>query len=299
MRYSLHGKTVLITGGGHGLGQIMALGAADRGATVVIWDTDTESAAATVEKITSRGGAASAMEVDVGDRAAVKRAALACGQVDVLINNAAVISGRPLLEASEEEIEDTFNVNTLALYWVTRAFLQGMISRGHGTVVTIASTAGLVGIPGQTDYGASKFAAIGFAEALRAELAKGNTGVNSLTVCPSYIDTRMFNGVQNRFPRLLPTLKAEKVAAKVLRGIERGQAQLVMPPLARTIPVARALHVRHFDRLMAFFGTSTAMDTFQGRGSTARPTPEDQAPPGSPAPEERTQPTSSEPPSAA
>ena len=288
MRYSLHGKTVLITGGGHGLGQVMALSAADRGATVVIWDTDADSAAATAEKITSRGGAASSMEVDVGDRAAVKHAALACGEVDVLINNAAVISGRPLLEVSDEEIEDTFNVNTLALYWVTRAFLNGMISRGHGTVVTIASTAGLVGIPGQTDYGASKFAAIGFAEALRVELSKGGTGVNSLTVCPSYIDTRMFNGVQVRFPRLLPTMKAEKVAEKVLRGIERGQAQLVMPPLARTIPVARALHVRHFDRLMAFFGTSVAMDTFKRRGPAARPAPQDQARPDSPAPQRLT-----------
>lgn len=288
MRYSLHGKTVLITGGGHGLGQVMALSAADRGATVVIWDTDADSAAATAEKITSRGGTGSSMEVDVGDRAAVKHAALACGEVDVLISNAAVISGRPLLEVSDEEIEDTFNVNTLALYWVTRAFLNGMISRGHGTVVTIASTAGLVGIPGQTDYGASKFAAIGFAEALRVELSKGGTGVNSLTVCPSYIDTRMFNGVQVRFPRLLPTLKAEKVAEKVLRGIERGQAQLVMPPLARTIPVARALHVRHFDRLMAFFGTSVAMDTFKRRGPAARPAPQDQARPDSPAPQRLT-----------
>lgn len=265
MHYDLRGRTVLITGAGSGLGRQLALSAAARGAKVIIWDTSSESGAATRDTILHRGAEASCLTIDVSDRAAVAAAADSTGAVDVVINNAGMITGKRLLEASDEEIDRTYAVNTLSLYWVTRAFLGGMISRGHGTVVTVASTAGLVGVPQQTDYSASKFAAFGFAESLRAELAKDNTGVNSLIACPSYLDTGLFDGVRTRFPLILPRLKADKVAEKILRHVERGKSQLIMPPLARAIPVARAMHVKHFDHTMAFFGASNAMDNFRGR----------------------------------
>lgn len=265
MRYDLRGKTVLITGGGSGLGRQLALRAAERDAAVVIWDISPEAGEATQEMIADRGGQALSLPVDVSDRDAVTEAAVTTGPVDVLINNAGVITGKRLTEAFDAEIEHTFAVNTLSLFWVTRAFLDGMISRGHGTVVTVASTAGLVGVPQQTDYSASKFAAFGFAESLRAELVKDNTGVNSLIVCPSYLDTGLFDGVRTRFPLILPRLKADKVAEKVIRHVEQGKSQLIMPPLARTIPVARAMHLKHFDHTMGFFGASSAMDGFRGR----------------------------------
>jgi all-trans-retinol dehydrogenase (NAD+) len=265
VRYHLTGQRVLITGGASGLGRLLALKAAARGAHVVIWDLAEAGGQATAEEITSSGGIATAMTVDVADREEVRQAAQRCGNVDVLINNAGVINGQRLLETSEDQISETLNVNTLALFWVTRAFLDGMISRGHGAVVTVASSAGLVGVPGLTDYAASKFAAFGFAEALRGELSQDRTGVTSLTVCPSHLDTAQFDGVSTRFPQLLPRLSASRVAEKILRGIERQRSQLIMPPLARTIPVARAMNVRHFDRMMAFFGTGTAMDAFRGR----------------------------------
>lgn len=253
---------MLITGGGSGLGRQLAVRAAAKGATVVVWDICAASAQATADHITQDGGRATAMAVDVTDRAAVRQAAESCGEVDVLINNAGLTRGNRLMGTTDEQIEETFNTNTLALYWVTRAFLGGMISRGHGTVVTVASTAALVGVPGQTAYAASKFAAFGFAESLRAELERDRTGVGSLTICPSHLDTGMFQGARMRFPVLLPTLKSRTVAQKVLRAVERGHAQLVLPPLARAIPVARAMHVRHFDRLMALFGTSRVMDAY-------------------------------------
>ena len=151
---------------------------------------------------------AQAFACDVSDREQVYARAdevrAAAGDVDVLVNNAGVVSGRPLLELSDEAIERTFGVNTLALFWTTRAFLPAMKARGSGHVVTVASAAGLIGTARETDYAASKFAAVGFNEALRQELRRGASGVRTTVVCPYYIDTGMFKGVKTRFPFLLP-----------------------------------------------------------------------------------------------
>src|SRR5207249_2932649 len=83
------------------------------------------------------------------------------GPIDILVNNAGVVSGRTLLEARDDDILRTFDVNTLALFWTTRAFLPAMLERGTGHVVTIASAAGLVGTSRLVDYCASKHAAVG------------------------------------------------------------------------------------------------------------------------------------------
>jgi all-trans-retinol dehydrogenase (NAD+) len=261
----LSGSTVLVTGGGSGLGRRMALEAARRGARVLIWDISTDGGTDVRDEIRSAGGVAEAQTVNVADRDSVKEAAAAAGPVDVLINNAGVVTGRLLLDAADEDIQRTFNVNVMALYWVTRAFLPGMISRGRGTVVTIASAAGLVGVAKQTDYSASKFAAFGFNESLRAELRAGGNSINTLVVGPYYIDTGMFDGVRTRFPRLLPILKEAEVAAKILDSIESGRRKLVLPPVVNLVPVARILPVAAFDRVMDVLGINRTMDHFTGR----------------------------------
>lgn len=268
----LSGSTVLVTGGGSGLGRRMALLAARRGARVLIWDLAADGGRNVRDEIRAGGGAAEAQTVNIADKEAVQTAAAEAGPVDVLINNAGVVSGQLLLDAADEDIERTFNVNVLALYWVTRAFLPGMTGRGSGTVVTIASAAGLVGVARQTDYSASKFAAFGFNESLRAELraelrsgGSDGAGVRTMVVCPYYIDTGMFDGVRTRFPLLLPILKEEEVAAKILDGIEAGREKLVFPPLVNLVPAARILPVAGFDRLMDFLGINRTMDHFTGR----------------------------------
>ncbi|MFP5313556.1 MAG: SDR family NAD(P)-dependent oxidoreductase, partial [Actinomycetes bacterium] len=146
----------------------------------------------------------------------------------------------------------------------------GMAERGRGTVVTIASAAALVGVARQTDYSASKFAAFGFNESLRAELRAGNADVNTLVVCPYYIDTGMFDGVQTRWPRLLPILQEEDVAAKVLDAVEAGRRKLVLPPLVNVLPALRILPVGVFDGLMDVLGVNRTMDNFTGRTAPAR-----------------------------
>jgi all-trans-retinol dehydrogenase (NAD+) len=267
----LSGATLLVTGGGSGLGRRMALGAAQRGSRVVIWDVDAERGAAVRDEIRAAGGSAEAQAVDVTDRAAVKAAAAVAGAVDVLVNNAGVVSGRQLLDATDEAIERTMKVNVLALYWVTRAFLGGMASRGRGTVVTVASAAGLVGVARQTDYSASKFAAFGFNESLRAELRAGDRSVNTLVVCPYYIDTGMFDGVQTRWPRLLPILQEEQVATRVLDAVEAGHRKLVLPAIVNLLPALRILPVSVFDRLMDLLGVNRTMDHFTGRAGQSPP----------------------------
>ena len=157
-------------------------------------------------------------------------------------------------------------MNTLAGYWTTRAFLPGMLDRDRGTIVTLASAAGLVGVARQTDYSASKWAAIGFTESLRAELRASGSQVSTLVVAPYYIDTGMFAGVRTRVPLLLPILKEAKVATQILDAIASGRQQLVLPPLARVVPALRVLPVRAFDVVMDLFGINHTMDHFIGRG---------------------------------
>ncbi|MCY7411527.1 MAG: SDR family oxidoreductase [Salinibacterium sp.] len=266
----MNGSRVLITGAAGGLGRQLALEAARRGAEVIIWDLSTDGATAVRDEIIAAGGKAGAFTVNVADRQAVADAAVQVGGLDVVINNAGIVTGAKLLEATDAQIQRTFDVNALALYWVTRAFLGGMIERGSGAVATIASAAGLVGVARQTDYSASKFAAFGFTESLRNELRTDGHNVGTLVVCPYYVDTGMFEGVGTKFPRLLPILNEVTVAKRVIEGIENGREQLIMPWLVRVMPAVRILPGRGFDRVMDFFGINQTMDHFVGRTA---PTP--------------------------
>jgi all-trans-retinol dehydrogenase (NAD+) len=119
------------------------------------------------------------------------------GDPIVVVNNAGVVSGQHLIDLAPEQIERTFAVNVLALYWVTKAFLPAMLANGEGHVVTVASAAGLIGVAKQTDYSASKHAAVGFDESLRMELRRMGSRLRTTVVCPYYIDTGMFEGASS------------------------------------------------------------------------------------------------------
>jgi all-trans-retinol dehydrogenase (NAD+) len=271
---TINNKHVLITGGASGLGRLLALRCAELGAGVTLWDLDVagaEAVAAEAKADAAAGGAGAirAFACDVGDREQVYARAAevreTLGPVDILVNNAGIVSGKPLLELPDERIELTFRVNALALFWTTKAFLPGMIARGAGHVVTVASAAGLIGSPRETDYASSKFAAVGFNEALRLELKRNAPGIKTTVVCPFYIDTGMFAGVKTRFPLLLPILKEADVTERILRGIQHDRPQVLMPFMVRTLPAMRLLPVWAFDRLADFFGVTVAMDEFTGR----------------------------------
>ncbi|MDR1799236.1 MAG: SDR family oxidoreductase [Bifidobacteriaceae bacterium] len=262
------GARVLITGGGSGVGRLMALGAARKGAHVIVWDLNRQRADSVRDQILSLGGKASSYGVDVSDQAAVTQAAqeaLAAGPVDILINNAGVVGGRYLVDESKAAVDRTIDVNTKGPIWVTQAFLPGMVNQGRGYVVTIASAAAILAGSKMTDYGASKAGALRFMEALRGEMRELRTGVRTMAVCPFYIDTGMFAGVKTKVPWLLPILKPQEVAARVLRGVERGDQMIIMPPFVRIVPALRLLPVGVADHVADTFGINAAMSTFEGR----------------------------------
>ncbi|MBD3689701.1 SDR family oxidoreductase [Nanchangia anserum] len=268
-RRPLAGRRVLVTGAASGIGEIMAREAARRGAShVVIWDRDEHGAERVARTITARGHRACAWEVDLTDAEAVERAGRAVteaiGGIDVLINCAGVVTGKAVLDVGEDDLERVYGVNVFALYRTARAFLPGMLERDDGLIVTIASAAGLVGVARQTDYSASKFAAVGFSEALRAELRHAGSAVTTLTVMPYYIDTGMFAGVRTRFPRLLPVLEPADVARRVLDQIEAGAATVALPRFARAVQLVKVVTPVH-DILTDIFGINATMDHFTGR----------------------------------
>ena len=259
----LSGRTVLITGAASGIGRSMARRMAERGARILAWDVDLARLEALAGDLPGRSHRWDL--VDVSDRRAVYGAARRAGAIDVLVNNAGIVSGQRLLEVSDEQIEQTMRVNALALFWTTKAFLSDMIRRGQGHVVTVASAAGLMGVAGLVDYTASKFAAVGFDDALRSELGRTAPGVKTTIVCPYYINTGMFDGVRTRFPLLLPILDESRVAERIVRAIEKEQPRVVMPLLVRFVPLLRMLPVGVFDALSSFLGLNRGMDHFRGR----------------------------------
>ena len=262
--------SMVITGGGSGIGRLVALGAARKGARVVIWDRDEAAARLVAGEVSEAGGRGHAVVVDLADADAIELAAaetLMLGAVDVLVNNAGVVSGKPLTELSVAQIELTMRVNAIAPMLVTRALLPAMRDAGRGRVVTVASAAGFIGVAGQTDYAASKFAAVGFMESLRSELRKSGSPITALTVAPFYIDTGMFEGVTTKVPALLPILSQTHVATRILAAIESRQALLALPPLVRLVPALKVLPAPVADWLADALGVNEGMDGFTGRSA--------------------------------
>jgi all-trans-retinol dehydrogenase (NAD+) len=266
----IKGSRALITGAASGIGRLLATELGQAGASLVLWDVDEQGLDEVQAELRAAGCEADAYVCDLTRRediAAVAVETLArSGPVDILVNNAGVVSGKSLLDVSPDEIERTFQVNALALFWTARAFLPGMLERDSGHLVTIASAAGLAGTSKLTDYCSSKFAAVGFDESLRVELKRQNSKVMTTVVCPFYTDTGMFAGVRTRFPWLLPILDPDYVVRRTVRAIEKNRRRLIMPRFVYTGWPIRLLPVDWFDALMAFFGISHSMDDFRGRG---------------------------------
>ena len=274
----IKGAVVLITGAGSGIGRLMAVEAARRGArAVIVWDLNAEGGAETAGMAEAAATAprfrSGAFTVDVTDAEAVHEAAAQTlseyGRVDILINNAGIVTGKPVLETTDRDVQRSFEVNTIAHYRTVREFLPGMIARDRGSVVTIASAAGLVGVPRLSDYNGSKFGAVGFAQSLREELRHMGSHVHTLLYCPYYISTGMFAGVKTKFSLVLPILTPEKVATQVLDAIDKGTQFKVHPPIVRVVQILQAFPVPFMDAMVEFFGVADTMNEFTGRAGDA------------------------------
>jgi all-trans-retinol dehydrogenase (NAD+) len=262
-------KVSLITGGARGLGRLVAQKMAAKGSHVVLWDMADESLANTASEISAVGHKVTTYHCDVSDREMVyglaRKVKQDVGKVDVIINNAAIVSGESFLECSDEQLERTVRVNLLAHFWTVKAFLPHMIQTNSGHIVTVASAGGIIGSSGLVDYSASKFGAFGFHEALRAELKNQKLKIHTTIVCPFYIKSEMFAGVKTRFPCFLPILDAEKVSERIVKAIISKKQRVIMPPLVYATWPLRLLPVSIFDKLATFLGVNDAMNEFQGR----------------------------------
>jgi all-trans-retinol dehydrogenase (NAD+) len=270
---NIHNKLVLVTGGASGIGRLMSLDFARRGAKVILWDLDGAAIKEMETEAAAQGLSITGMICDVSDREQVYRQAERLttehGPLDVLVNNAGVVSGRTLLETPDETIIRTININTLSLFWTVKAFLPGMMARDSGHLVTISSAAGLIGVTGLSDYSTSKFGAFGFHESIRMELRRRKSRIKTTVVCPFYIDTGLFQGVKTRFPLLLPILKSDYAARKIVMTVLKNRQRVVLPPFVKSIFLLRLFPTCVLDAVADFMGISRSMDDFTGRQKPA------------------------------
>ncbi|GIX42281.1 MAG: oxidoreductase [Leptospiraceae bacterium] len=271
---NIKNQNILITGGASGIGKLMAIGMAKKGAkNIVIWDVNEENLNQMREEWEKDNHFRSTNLItqfcDLTDKEMVydlaKKVLKELGTIDILVNNAGIVSGKSFLEISDEQIIRTFQVNVLAHFWTIRAFLPKMIENKNGFIVNIVSAAGLIGVYKQSDYGASKFAAFGFDESLRMEIQRNKWPVRNLVVCPYYINTGMFDGVKTRWPWILPILDQHKVVKKIIKAIEKNKKRLYMPWIVYLLPILRLFPVWFFDFFINLLGVNHTMDEFKGR----------------------------------
>jgi all-trans-retinol dehydrogenase (NAD+) len=266
----LQNARMLVTGAASGIGREMALAAAQRGARIIAWDMDAVGLDRLSGDLRTRGTDVHTFVVDVTDREAIYRTAASVeedlGGIDVLVLNAGIVDGATILEGSDEMLERVMGVNVLALFWCTKAFVPGMVERGHGHVVTIASITSLVPTPGMATYTVSKHAAYGFGETLRTELRSHAPGVHTSVVMPFFVSTGMFAGAGTvRLPFFNKHLEPAEVGERVVAAIEGNHERVIMPGIGVMTQAMRALPPGIYDAIAERVGLFSVMSHFHGR----------------------------------
>lgn len=271
---SVKGKNVLVTGAAMGLGKLFATNAVREGAaSVALWDSNETVLKETAVELEAAGGIIHYDTVDVTDADRIAEAAerllAEVGTVHVLFNNAGIVRGNGYFwESQRRDFVLTMEVNSLAPMLVAREFLPGMIASGQDCrLVNIASSAGLNAIPRMAAYAASKWAAVGFSDSVRLELEQaGYDRVRVTTVCPTYINTGMFDGAKGIL--FTPMLKQEDVVAETWRAMLAGDPFVVMPWTSRMNKVLTGvLPVRLRDAYLRRVGVYNSMDEFSGHSA--------------------------------
>lgn len=259
-RKSVRGQHVLVTGGCSGIGIGLVKKFVDLGCAVTVWDLPPPETAQEILPAHVMYA-----RVDVTDRETVYATARCMADVDILVLNAGIVAGKPLLESTDDMQEKVVQVNCISHFWMAKAFLPSMIRRKRGHIVHIASQAAAIGVNRMTDYCASKSGAFGFAESLRYELKAMGGAVKSTIVAPFYIKTGMFEGVRTRFAWLLPILDPAYVVDQIVLAVLTEKELLNLPLLANITPVLRLLPTPAFDFLADFLGINASMEHFVGR----------------------------------
>jgi short-subunit dehydrogenase len=237
----LRGAVAVVTGASAGIGEATAKALAREGAKVVLAARRLDRLEALAAEIENHGGIALAVRCDVTqpDRIAVFPGVVkeAFGPCDVLINNAGIPSRGAFEELSYDQIEKVVNVNVLGVMYGTRAFLPGMLERGRGHIVNVASLAGRFAAPGVPVYTATKHAVVAFSESLNYDVER--RGVLVTSVNPGFVATEGFpqERVDQRF-----VLPVERVANAIIRVLVEGIApELSVPRWVSPLQAFRVL----------------------------------------------------------
>ncbi|MDQ2670858.1 MAG: SDR family NAD(P)-dependent oxidoreductase [Gemmatimonadota bacterium] len=253
-KFSFEGRTALVTGGSRGLGLILARRLLDEGARVAICGRDGETLEDARRQL-GDGPDLLTVQCDIGDAAQVEsmvaQIAERFGPVEVLINNAGVIAVGPESSMDLSDYEYVMRANFWGALHTTLAVLPAMRERGEGRIVNITSIGGRVPVPHLLPYDASKYALVGFSDALRAELSR--TGIAVTTVSPGLMRTGSprnaeFKGRQDaeyawfKIADSLPILSisAERAAERIIEAAREGRGSLMYPFYTRAAAAAAA-----------------------------------------------------------
>jgi NAD(P)-dependent dehydrogenase (short-subunit alcohol dehydrogenase family) len=213
---SVSGRRALVTGGGRGIGRAVALSLAREGADIAVAARTVEQSGAVAQEAGALGVRALAIKADVTLEPEVAAMASTVtrewGGVDILVNCAGSAQSAPFLRTDLALWEGTIAVNLTSVYLCTAALLPGMLERGWGRVVNVASNAGLAGYAYVTAYCAAKHGVVGLTRSLAIEVAAKGVTVNAL--CPGYVDTDMTRR------------SAERIAARTGVSIEKAIGSL-------------------------------------------------------------------------
>jgi 3-oxoacyl-[acyl-carrier protein] reductase len=195
---SLENRVAIVTGGSRGIGRAVALELAARGASVVVnYNTSPDKAGEVVKEIETAGGKAAACQADVSDFESagnlVKFAVETFGDLHILVNNAGITRDMVIMMMSEENWDAVINTNLKSTFNCSKAAVKHMLRKRYGRIINIASVAGQMGNPGQTNYSASKGGQIAFTKSLAREVAPRKITVNA--IAPGFVETEILDAM--------------------------------------------------------------------------------------------------------
>ncbi|KAG0650625.1 T-toxin biosynthesis RED2 [Hyphodiscus hymeniophilus] len=260
--YDWEKEIVLITGGAGGIGGYVVRLLAERSIKVVVMDV--------IPMTFDAPNNVFYYKCDITSPSLIATTATQIrkdvGKPTIIINNAGVVRGKDILDATEKDVRFTFDVNTLAHYWMAKEFVPSMVRRNHGMIVTVASLAAYVTAPNMTDYAASKAASLSFHEGLTAELKTRYSApkVRTVVVNQGYTKTPLFQGFNNDNSFLVPSLEPETVAEAIVNQVLTGRSgQVIIPGFGSVFTFFRGMP--HWFQLRTRNNLAKGMKDWQGR----------------------------------